>query len=382
MSHDANRTDVAKMTSRCLMLLTLFVLTGNMVGCNFLTGIDNYIQYNSTTEDFVSGWRNRVWANRAYNARREMMDPGPYEADYRRGFVAGYTNVAQGGQGCTPSLPPRIYWSWRYQSAEGQVKVQAWYAGFPQGARAAEEDGVGNFYQIQVASWLTDGTRRDCPDCMNESPMIEGLDGDPNLMPQPGVDPNLEELPLQPTPVQPAVPMGTETGMWNQPTPAPAGPQSMPEFREPSVTPATYPANLLDTVELRERQPGEDDAPPPPSADVSLQQSSSRNSQHAPGANDGAALARPGAHTVSYQEAMAGNLRVTVPAKADAPQETQVERFPAVSPDANAASHITDMQTSQLQVPRAPLMRDWNVDLPVHHSSSETEAYPRVALWR
>jgi hypothetical protein len=60
--------------------------------------------------------------------------------------------VADGGDGCTPAFPPREYWGWKYQSHEGQARVAAWFSGFPHGARAAEEDGIGNWYQIQTSS--------------------------------------------------------------------------------------------------------------------------------------------------------------------------------------------------------------------------------------
>ncbi len=72
--------------------------------------------------------------------------------EFCEGFRAGYDAIAEGGDGCTPAFPPRQYWGWRYQSAEGQEKVAAWYAGFPHGARAAEEDGIGNWGQIQTSS--------------------------------------------------------------------------------------------------------------------------------------------------------------------------------------------------------------------------------------
>ncbi len=38
--------------------------------------------------------------------------------------------------------------------AEGQKKVSAWFAGYPYGARAAEEEGVGSWSQIQMSSNL------------------------------------------------------------------------------------------------------------------------------------------------------------------------------------------------------------------------------------
>ncbi len=56
-----------------------------------------------------------------------------------------------GSEACTPAFAPRQYWGWKYQSAEGQQKVAAWYSGYPHGARAAEEDGIGNWTQIQTS---------------------------------------------------------------------------------------------------------------------------------------------------------------------------------------------------------------------------------------
>lgn len=61
-------------------------------------------------------------------------------------------DVADGGTGCVPTFPPREYWGWKYQSCEGQARVAAWFAGYPHGARAAEEDGIGNYYQIQTSA--------------------------------------------------------------------------------------------------------------------------------------------------------------------------------------------------------------------------------------
>ena len=64
----------------------------------------------------------------------------------------GYEAVAGGKDGCTPALTPQQYWSWQYQNAEGQGKAAAWFAGYPHGARAAEEDGIGNWSQIQTSA--------------------------------------------------------------------------------------------------------------------------------------------------------------------------------------------------------------------------------------
>ncbi|MCC6510764.1 MAG: hypothetical protein IT423_16790 [Pirellulaceae bacterium] len=74
--------------------------------------------------------------------------------DFCAGYRQGFEDVAGGGTGCTPSFPPRDYWGWQHQSAEGQKKVSSWFAGYPHGARAAEEQGVGSWSQIQMSSGL------------------------------------------------------------------------------------------------------------------------------------------------------------------------------------------------------------------------------------
>jgi len=114
-------------------------------------GVCNYIAYNDTTDDFVMGWRNRVWSRQAWHARKAQFVGHQELGAFGEGFRDGYRDVASGGNGCPPPVPPRKYWSWRYQTAEGQCKVAAWYEGFPYGAQAAAEEGAGEHQQIQVS---------------------------------------------------------------------------------------------------------------------------------------------------------------------------------------------------------------------------------------
>ncbi|GIW91314.1 MAG: hypothetical protein KatS3mg109_1746 [Pirellulaceae bacterium] len=123
-------------------------------GCTAVQGVREYIAYNDMTNDFVLNWRNSAWASQAWHMRKWQFVDQPYFREFGEGFRAGYIDVANGGNGCTPALPPRKYWNWRYQTAEGQAKVAAWFAGYPHGARAAEEDGAGLFSQIQVSELL------------------------------------------------------------------------------------------------------------------------------------------------------------------------------------------------------------------------------------
>jgi hypothetical protein len=116
-----------------------------------LLGVRNYIEYNDLTNDFVLGHRNNVWAAESWCAHKHAYADQPYFADFGAGYRSGYRDVAAGGNGCPPALPPRCYWTWKFQTAEGQGKVSAWYAGYPHGAAAAAQDCAGNWSNIQVA---------------------------------------------------------------------------------------------------------------------------------------------------------------------------------------------------------------------------------------
>lgn len=120
-------------------------------GCTVFQGIENNLIYNDSMNDLVMGWRNSVWARQAWHERKNQFVGENQFYDFGQGFRAGYEAVASGGNGCPPGIAPRGYWNWKYQSPEGQAKVAAWFAGYPHGARAADEDGAGLYQQIQIS---------------------------------------------------------------------------------------------------------------------------------------------------------------------------------------------------------------------------------------
>lgn len=138
---------------RMAVLPLLFLALATM-GCTPIRGIREYITYNDPAQDFVLGWRNQVWAKQAWHERRGTHTDHPYFRALREGFRAGYRDVASGGNGCPPAIPPRKYWTWKYQTPEGQAKVAAWFEGFPYGAKAAEQDGAGLWSEIQVSQQI------------------------------------------------------------------------------------------------------------------------------------------------------------------------------------------------------------------------------------
>jgi hypothetical protein len=229
---------------RRVVVLVLCLCSG--FGCTAIQGIREHIAYNDTTNDFVLEWRNSAWASQAWHRHKAAFIGHPYLRDFAEGFRAGYMDVANGANGCTPALPPRKYWNWRYQTAEGQAKVAAWFEGYPHGARAAEEDGAGLYSQIQVSESLRaeyrlgheppypsplyyHDPRRWCPP--------EQAEPDHSLPPAPE-SPNTPALPGQPS--------GKSPGQRDQAASASAHPTLGPTATaSPQGTPSTQEATQL-----------------------------------------------------------------------------------------------------------------------------------------
>jgi hypothetical protein len=136
---------------RRLVLIAMCALSLCSTGCTLFRGVNAQVAYNDRVNDFVLGWRNSVWARQAWYERADHFVGEPHLAVFGAGFRSGYADVAAGGSGCPPPLPPRKYWSWQYQTPEGQAKVAAWFSGYPHGARAAEEEQAGEYQNIQVS---------------------------------------------------------------------------------------------------------------------------------------------------------------------------------------------------------------------------------------
>ncbi|MEZ6091319.1 MAG: hypothetical protein R3C05_25545 [Pirellulaceae bacterium] len=116
----------------CGLAATSFVTT--IGGCSSMQGISNALDYSECCDDMILGYRNNAWSARAWHERKHCFANEPYQSHFRDGFRQGYEDVASGGNGCTPMFPPRAYWGWKFQSPEGQLRVNAWFAGYPHGA--------------------------------------------------------------------------------------------------------------------------------------------------------------------------------------------------------------------------------------------------------
>ena len=57
--------------------------------------------------------------------------------DFRSGFVQAYVDVALGGSGATPPIPPERYWKSCDRDPEGHCEAADWFAGYAAGGRQA-----------------------------------------------------------------------------------------------------------------------------------------------------------------------------------------------------------------------------------------------------
>lgn len=165
---------------RTLAMLAVVCLgIGSGSGCTMMNGIHNGITNNEALDEFMVSYRNRAWSARSWHNNKHKFCNRKHQKDFQAGYRAGYEAVAAGGNGCTPAMAPQEYWGWKYQSPEGQAKVNAWFEAFPLGARAAEEDGLGYWGQIPTMLPPEQSTPANCnipgPLPMNGVPIpVEG----------------------------------------------------------------------------------------------------------------------------------------------------------------------------------------------------------------
>ncbi len=120
-------------------------------------------------------YRDNVWARRAFNLRFANCDI-PYPQHFQNGFVAGYSETCNGGDGYVPPLPPDEYRGYEFQSADGAQCVKAWFDGYPAGVAAARKDRAGDFHDIYTSKMINSALAQDnakhlLPD---DVPVLEG----------------------------------------------------------------------------------------------------------------------------------------------------------------------------------------------------------------
>jgi hypothetical protein len=128
----------------------LGLLTAGSTGCSMTSNAYRSLTDCECIDEFMVDYRNRAMAEKAWHCQKHLFGNHQYRDEFKAGFVAGYLDIANGGSGCCPKVAPAALWGWRYQSAQGQAAINAWFEGFPMGVRAAEQDGVGSWQQIRT----------------------------------------------------------------------------------------------------------------------------------------------------------------------------------------------------------------------------------------
>ena len=102
----------------------------------------------TTIQDYTISQRNRYWSWYAWfiqkpHVRAKTGAPKPIEKHYGEGWRTGYRDVCHGGKSeSVPLFPPQKYWGVQYQNFLGSDEIRAWFAGWKDGAKAAEADGT------------------------------------------------------------------------------------------------------------------------------------------------------------------------------------------------------------------------------------------------
>ncbi len=216
-----------RVSIRVAKRLRLLVMAGCITtivsssGCNIVGNACKLVKRGNRLDDCMIGYRNSVLAAKAWHNEKHCFKNRRHVNDYKAGFMKGYADVATGSDGCVPAVAPQEYLGWRYQSPDGQQSVNAWFAGYPLGVRAAERDGVGNWGQIRpmgrnTSQAITNQYQPYVPDPTPESPFYE----EPSTPPLPQVDPSSSpatgsagDMNLEPSSQDPPLPVDAGDSM-------------------------------------------------------------------------------------------------------------------------------------------------------------------------
>ena len=180
-------------------------IQGFLIGILLLSCFSGCYEVRDGIDECAMKVRNKRRARAAWRRSKSVYDCIEYRDDFEDGFRDGYYDIASGGRGTPPTLPPRKYWNSRYQNQEGHMKMMAWFDGFDHGALAALEDGVAEWNRI-----VTNHASRNNwqPDGWVEQEVM-GLEMDPAMAPP--TDPSDNGVSVVPPPAPAAPPLAAPT---------------------------------------------------------------------------------------------------------------------------------------------------------------------------
>ncbi len=88
------------------------------------------------------GWKDRRAARKSAilnaNIAMSQQSSGCETRDFRYGFQQAFLDIANGGSGALPAIPPSRYWAAPYRTGWGHDKARSWFEGYEAGAAAAK----------------------------------------------------------------------------------------------------------------------------------------------------------------------------------------------------------------------------------------------------
>ena len=109
-------------------------------------------------EDVLEYRRDRQLANEVWGSVCSCKPAHTYSNDYVLGFKDGFVDyLYRGGNGEPPPLAPAKYRKFRYQTPQGYLAIEDWFAGYRHGAVAAKETNYRRWITGPAASGFAAG---------------------------------------------------------------------------------------------------------------------------------------------------------------------------------------------------------------------------------
>ncbi len=192
---------LAKGRRKAAIVAALTLLSLTTSGCSVVHNGYSAMTKNSSWNDTVVVLRNRSQSAKSWHRRKQNFCNEKHSQDFCNGYRAGYEAMCTGSDGCTPAFPPSEYWSWEYQSGEGQARTSSWFSGYPHGVRAAEEEGAANWHQLQMSAGMQSQFQSTgMLDHQGALYPVPEMSGPVSTVPMSGMTPNMSGRPI-PAPV-------------------------------------------------------------------------------------------------------------------------------------------------------------------------------------
>ena len=95
-----------------------------------------HLVYNRKLDEQLTNSAARTAARRELKRMEKACGRSPSD-HFASGFEEAFVDVARGGSGAVPAIPPPRYWGVRNRSVAGNARAQSWFDGYAAGAEHA-----------------------------------------------------------------------------------------------------------------------------------------------------------------------------------------------------------------------------------------------------